>query len=89
MRKVIIDGKAVNANQTKTALNPMAPTPLWAKWVFRVFALLTLAASFIVASDPGIPDEIKVRIIVYLKGADMLVLGLSKLAGVEIKDGKS
>lgn len=58
------------------------PTPLWARWIFRVFAILTTAAVFIIASDPAIPDALKVRIGVYLKGADMVVLGLANMFGV-------
>lgn len=67
----------------KTVLNPSLPTPLWAKWVFRVFIILTTAATFVIASDPGIPDELKVRIGVYMKGCDLLILGASKLFGIK------
>lgn len=58
-------------------------TPLWAKWVFRGFAIVTTAAAFVISGDPGIPDELKVRILLYLKGGDMLILGLTKLFGLE------
>lgn len=50
------------------------PTPMWAKWGFRIFSALTTVAAFIVANDPGIDVMLKIRIGVYLKGADMFVL---------------
>lgn len=58
-------------------------TPMWARWAFRITAMITTAACFVVAGDPGIPDILKVRILLYLKGMDMVVLGLSKMFGVE------
>ena len=57
-------------------------TPVWAKWMFRVFMTLTTVAAFIVASDPAIADEVKIRVGIYLKAADMLVFGFSKMFGV-------
>jgi len=75
--------------ETKFGLNQVGNvTPQWAKWMFRITITLTTVAAFIIASDPGIPDDIKVRITVYLKGLDMLVLGISKMFGVQIKDGE-
>ncbi|SEV89032.1 hypothetical protein SAMN05428988_0169 [Chitinophaga sp. YR573] len=61
-------------------------TPKWSKWMFRITIILTTVAAFVIAADPGIPDIIKVRIGVYLKGLDMLVLGFSKMFGVEVQD---
>lgn len=58
-------------------------TPQWALWMFRITIILTTVATFIIASDPAISDDLKVRIGVYLKGLDMIVLGFSKLFGVE------
>jgi hypothetical protein len=60
-------------------------TPEWAKWTFRVVFILTTVATFIIASDPAINDALKVRIGVYLKGLDMLIYGVSKLFGEDIK----
>jgi len=57
-------------------------TPVWAKWVFRITTILTTAVAFVVAGDPSIPDMIKVRILLYLKGLDIIVLGLSKMFGI-------
>lgn len=69
----------------KTVISASLPTPSWAKWVFRVFAILTTAATFIVASDPALKPETVVRIIVYLKGADMVILGLANMFGLKAK----
>lgn len=68
----------------------VSETPQWAKWTFRIVFAITGVATFIIAGDPSIPDETKVRIGVYLKGVDMLIFGLSKMFGVsvEVKDGK-
>ena len=66
----------------------VSETPQWAKWTFRIVFAITGVATFIIAGDPSLPDDVKVRIGVYLKGVDMLIFGLSKMFGVEVKDGK-
>lgn len=58
-------------------------TPSWVTWCFRVIFVLTTVATFIIAADPSIPDDLKVRIGVYLKGLDMTVWGLGKFVGIE------
>ncbi len=63
-------------------------TPLWAKWIFRVFMILSGAATFIVASDPNIPNDIKISVAVWLKGADMVVFGISKMFGISVDETK-
>lgn len=60
-------------------------TPAWASWTFRITFVLTTVAAFIIAGDPAISDENKIRIGLYLKGADMLIYSLSKMFGVEVK----
>ena len=69
----------------KTTISATLPTPMWARWVFRVFAILTTVATFIVSSDPSIEKETVIRIIVYLKGADMLILALANMFGVRVE----
>ena len=69
------------------ALN--STTPRWAKNMFRVTLLLTSITSFIIVSDETIPDETAERIILYLRAADLLVYGLSKMFGVEIQENGS
>ncbi len=71
-----------------TAKAIVSETPQWAKWTFRIVFAITGVATFIIAGDPSLPDDVKVRIGVYLKGVDMLIFGLSKMFGVEVKDGK-
>ena len=68
---------------TKKAI--VSETPEWAKWTFRIVFAITGVATFIIAGDPSIPDDVKVRIGVYLKGVDMLVFTISKMFGVEVK----
>lgn len=58
--------------------NINSQTPPWANAAAFIVSLLTTVAIFVIASDPGIPDELKVRLGIYLKGFDMFVLGLSK-----------
>jgi len=72
--------------ETKTVISIQKPTPMWATWTFRVVFLLTTAATMIIVSDPGIPDNMKVRIGAYLKGLDFVVWGLSRMIGVDINE---
>jgi hypothetical protein len=46
--------------------------------------LLTGVATFIIAADPEIANQLKVRIGIYLKGLDMVVWGLTRMIGVDI-----
>jgi hypothetical protein len=68
----------------KTVMSLKLPTPMWATWVFRIFFILTGIATFIIAADPGIQDDTKVRLGIYLKGADMLIWGVTRAIGVEV-----
>lgn len=69
---------------TKQAI--LSETPKWAQWTFRVTFILTTVATFVIASDPHLTDDVKVRIGVYLKGLDMVIYGVSKLFGVDVKE---
>jgi len=60
-------------------------TPVWAKWMFRITLILTTTASFIVAGDPSIPSDLKVRIMLYLQGGSTAMYGFSKLFGVDLE----
>lgn len=70
----------------KTVISINKPTPMWATWVFRIVFLLTTAATIIIAADPGIPDDMKVRIGVYLKALDVFIWGIGRGLGVEKAD---
>ena len=62
------------------------PTPLWAKWMFRVTAIVTTAIAFYVAGSTFVRPEYKTEALLGLKSLDMIVLGFSKLFGeVEVK----
>lgn len=72
---------------TKFGINQVnTETPKWASWVFRIVFLLTTVATFVIAGDDNISNEVKVRIGVYLKALDMFIYGLSKMFGVQVKD---
>ncbi|TWF38861.1 hypothetical protein FHW36_10684 [Chitinophaga polysaccharea] len=60
-------------------------TPAWANIAFYVVLTLTTAATFVVASDPAIPDDLKVRVGIYLKAFDFVSLGISKMFGVTVE----
>lgn len=66
--------------------NPSAPSPIWATWIFRIVFLLTMVATIIIAGDTHIPNDIKVRIFLYMKGFDVFVWGVAKGLGVKKKD---
>jgi hypothetical protein len=59
-------------------------TPLWATWTFRIVFLLVTVASMVIAADDAIPSNTQVRVLVYLKGFEALIYGLSKMFGVDI-----
>lgn len=63
-------------------------TPTWANWMFRICLLITSTATFVIASDPAIPDDLKVRINVYVTALNLFVLGLSKMFGVVVEEVK-
>lgn len=58
------------------------------KWLVPSFAAAIAVigvASFIITGDPGISDEMKVRINHYLTGLSMLISAVAPLFGVDIK----
>ena len=67
----------------KTVISFKSPTPMWATWTFRIVFLFTTAATFVIAGEPSIPDEMKVRIGLYLKGLDVVIWGMGKGIGIE------
>jgi hypothetical protein len=68
----------------KTVFSLNKPTPMWATWVFRGVFVLTGVITFVVAAEPALADDIKIRLGIYLKGIDMLVWGLTRVIGVEV-----
>lgn len=69
---------------TKTIISISKPTPMWATWTFRIIFIVTGVAVFVIAGDPAIKAELKVRLGVYLKGLDLLVWGFTRALGVDI-----
>jgi len=59
------------------------PTPLWAKYTFRIVFLLLSIAVFMVSDYPGINESMKALLLKWFSGVNMLVWGLSKMFGVE------
>lgn len=81
--KVVTQGKVVNKEDTTVKFGEInAPTPQWAKIAIRLTIVVVAAATFIAASDPGISDELKIRIGVYLQGLNLIVLGIGNLFGI-------
>ncbi|MES2620177.1 MAG: hypothetical protein V4615_04925 [Bacteroidota bacterium] len=68
----------------KTVVSFTKPTPTWATWVFRIIFILTGIATFILAADPAIAAETKVRIAIYLKGVDMFIWAITRAIGVDM-----
>lgn len=61
------------------------PTPLWAKYAFRIVFLLLSIAVFMVSDYPDINESLKLLLLKWFSGINMLVWGLSKMFGVEEK----
>lgn len=58
------------------------PTPLWAKYTFRIVFLLLSVAVFMVSDYPGMNEYTKLLLLKWFSGINMLVWGLSKLFGI-------
>jgi hypothetical protein len=85
--KVLIDDKAVAKSNTTVQFGAIsAPTPLWAKWLFRSVFIVTSAIVLVVAGTQRIAEADKFEILLVLKGVDALALGFSKMFGVVEKD---
>ena len=67
----------------KVVLSFTKPSPIAATWVFRIVFLLTTAATLIITSEPTIPDDLKVRIFLYMKAGDFVFWGIAKGLGVD------
>ncbi|MBK7110460.1 MAG: hypothetical protein KA954_12010 [Chitinophagales bacterium] len=78
--------EVVKEVQGKTVLSFSKPTPLWATWTFRIVFLLTTAATIIIAGETHIPDDVKTRIFLYMKGLDFVVWGIGRGLGINKTD---
>ena len=59
-------------------------TPRWANRAFQLTAILSTVVVFVISGTTKIPAEDKAEIFLYLKGLDMLVLGVAKMFGVQL-----
>jgi hypothetical protein len=59
------------------------PTPNWATATFGVATVLTTAAAVWVAGTAMLPEALKLEWVLALKVADLILLGISKLFGIE------
>lgn len=57
--------------------------PKWAIAVIILLLIVSTVAQFTVAGDPAIKPETQVRILLYLKSFEMLLLGIGSLMGVK------
>lgn len=58
-----------------------SPTPMWAKWMFRITAIVTTAISFYVAGSTLVLPQYKTEILLLLKSIDMVMLGFANMFG--------
>lgn len=61
------------------------PTPMWANWVFRIVFCLTTAATMIITAEPNIPNDLKVRIFLYMKSFDFVIWFIGRGIGIDKK----
>lgn len=61
------------------------PTPIWAKYTFRIVFLILSVSVFMVSDYPGLAETTKLVMLKWFSGINMLVWGLSKLFGIDEK----
>lgn len=59
------------------------PTPNRAKLTFKLIVLLTTVAVFVISQTTLMSDHVKLEVTLWLKGVDMLALGISQMFGIE------
>lgn len=64
-----------------------APTPPWAKWMFRITFLITTAIAAWIAATNLFPQTTKYEITLFLKiVVDPIILGVSEMFGVKVRN---
>ena len=63
-----------------------SPTPEWAKWMFRITAIITTALSFYVSGSVLIASQYKTEILLVFKSIDIVMLGVANMFGIVEKD---
>ena len=87
-KKIIVDNKAVPLDETKTVFGfgqLTNETPIWVKNVFKLTVVITSVATFWVGATSLVEESAKVETMLAIKALDLLVLGVSRLFGVEAK----
>jgi hypothetical protein len=62
------------------------PTPMWAKWLFRIFFYVTSMATLALSLFTSIPTEVKLHIAEGVAFANMAVHSMSKMFGIKVED---
>lgn len=57
--------------------------PKWVVAVVAVLIIISQVAKFVIAGDTAIQAETQVRILLYLSGFDMLILGIASMFGIK------
>lgn len=87
-KKILVDNKALPIDETTTKfgfgqLNNT--TPVWVKNAFKLTVVVTSVATFWVGATSLVEEGAKVETMLAIKAIDLLVLGVSRLFGVEAK----
>lgn len=61
------------------------PTPTWAKNMFYITFTVTTALGVFMAGTQIIPENVKFEVMLVLKALDGLILGFSRMYGIEIQ----
>lgn len=77
------------ADEPKTSFGPQfigQPTPMWAKWAFRIFFYVTSMTTLALSLFTSIPTEAKLHIAEAVGFANMAVHSFSKMFGIKVED---
>lgn len=61
-------------------------TPMWAKWLFRIFFYCTSTTGVALGIFTNIPVEVKMHIYEGITFANMAMHGFTKMFGVKVED---
>lgn len=67
----------------KITLSFKRNTPKWVKITYRIIFAVTTFAAVTIAVDPAIDAELRTRIMLYLKGIDVVAYFLGQSVGVK------
>lgn len=61
-----------------------SPSPIWVKWVFRIFFYFTSMTTLALSTFTNIPAETKLLITEWVTFANLAVHSASKMFGIEL-----